>query len=760
MDSDQESSECPLCLEVLEADDLNFFPCTCCYQICRFCWHRIRTDENGLCPACRKPYSENPAQFKPLTEEEIQQVKRDRKLKESHKKPKITESRKHLANLRVVQRNLVFVNGLPSRLADTELLRRNDYFGKYGKIVKLVTSPAHNGQLNSICVYITYSRSEEALRAIQALCNYYVDGRTLKATLGTTKYCSRYLKGASCQKTDCLYLHEPGDPLASFTKEQMQQGLHLEYERKLMEQFTNKNMSGQSNTTPKTGRTLTNGTKTDSPQRRKNPIQTTSLIPTTNSAISTNGHSDLESGDETHHHSLNGYNSETFTRTNTLNVDSDTTSTSSQTSSEHDPQVTSLTIQTQTYDTSPTTTTTTTTNWPDERTSFFATNNLASSQLPPPTTTKSLSQTSPSINVPVPTVLSSPNNTNNNLLTESTNNNNNNTVKNFDQLPEYKLFSSNIPSIHNLLFGNNENCQQSQRPLINGIDHDVREIEKRLMENGLNNGDTSYSQTQENDELGFDPCSLFMSALASDIEDERRPLPSTIVHRPITNSYNYSSQYTPTTNPSIGQINTNWLLQQPQQYQQYHDQQQQQQQQAIIHSNGTTPQKQQRYPISFNGSSPRPMWNGNQQQYAPQISTRLDFTNQMQQRLPPTQSSSQYSQPINNNNNNTNNNNNYSSNSTVTTNNLSNDRWINLPWTDPAIISFGNKLDTTSSQWSTTTQSQGSSTLSSSGNNLIPTTRWSQQQQQPSTQSQTHMITNGIYSPYSTTSGVDNGNRS
>ncbi|CAF1108825.1 unnamed protein product [Rotaria sordida] len=752
MDSDQESSECPLCLEVLEADDLNFFPCTCCYQICRFCWHRIRTDENGLCPACRKPYSENPAQFKPLTDEEIQQVKRDRKLKESHKKPKITESRKHLANLRVVQRNLVFVNGLPSRLADTELLRRNDYFGKYGKIVKLVTSPAHNGQLNSICVYITYSRSEEALRAIQALCNYHVDGRTLKATLGTTKYCSRYLKGASCQKADCLYLHEPGDPLASFTKEQMQQGLHLEYERKLMEQFTNKSISGQSNTTPKTGRTMANGKKTDSTQRRKNPTQTTSLIPTTNSAISTNGNSDLESGDEIHHHTLNGYNSETFTRTNTINVDSDTTSTSSQTSSEHDPQVTSLTIQTtQTCNTSPTTT-----NWPDERTSFFATNNLASSQQPPPptTTTKSLSQISPSINVPVTTMLSSPNN--NNLLTESNNNNNNNTVKNFDQLPEYKLFSSNIPSIHNLLFGNNENSQQSQRPLINGIDHDVREIEKRLMENGLNNGDTSYSQTQENDELGFDPCSLFMSALASDIEDERRPLPSTIVHRPITNSYNYSSQYTPTTNPSIGQINTNWLLQQqqPQQYQQYHDQQ------AIIHSNGTTPQKQQqqqqRYPISFNGSSPRQVWNGNQQQYAPQISTRLDFTNQIQQRLPPTQSSSQYSQSINNNNNN--NNNTYSSNSTVTTNNLSNDRWINLPWTDPAIISFGNKLDTTSSQWSTTTQSQGSSTLSSSGNNLMSTTRWSQQQ--PSTQSQTHMITNGIYSPYSTTSGVDNGNRS
>jgi hypothetical protein len=86
-----------------------------------------------------------------------------------------------------------------------------------------------------------------------------------------------------------------------------------------------------------------------------------------------------------------------------------------------------------------------------------------------------------------------------------------------------------------------------------------------------------------------------MSALASDIEDERRPLPTTLSYRPTTNSYNYSSQYTPTTNPSVGQVNPAWLIQQ-QQYQNYHDQQQ-----TNIHSNGTTPQKppQQRYPISF-----------------------------------------------------------------------------------------------------------------------------------------------------------------
>ncbi|CAF3016204.1 unnamed protein product [Rotaria sp. Silwood2] len=747
MDSDQESSECPLCLEVLEADDLTFFPCTCCYQICRFCWHRIRTDENGLCPACRKPYSENPAQFKPLTEEEIQQVKRDRKLKDSNKKPKITESRKHLANLRVVQRNLVFVNGLPSRLADTELLRRNDHFGKYGKIVKLVTSPAHNGQLNSICVYITYSRSDEALRAIQSLCNYHVDGRTLKATLGTTKYCSRYLKGASCQKADCLYLHELGDPLASFTKEQMQQGLHLEYERKLMEQYTNKTISD----TPKTGRTTANGNKSESSQKRKGPTpllttnDSNTTMPTSNIL---NGHSDLESGDETNnnnnntttsnHHALNGYHNDTFTSTtaingDTLNGDSDISSTSSQTSSEHD---SSLRTQIPTY-ISPST------NWPDESGSFYPTNNNNNNN--------NLASSSQLINKPsVSNVLNPLRDIQSNETTI------NNTVKVYDQLPEYKLFSSNSPSIHSILFGKNENTQQPQRPIINGIDHDLREIEKRLIASSLDN--TSYSQTQENDELGFDPCSLFMSALASDIEDERRPLSSqtSLSYRPTSNSYGFSSnQFISTTNnPSIGQINSSWMMQQQQQQpqqQQYHHYQEQ----------PTTPQRQQRYPLPFNGSSPRQIWNGNQQQqqYGSQISNRLDFSNQIQQqqqqqqqRLPHRQPSpsSQYSQAINNT---------YSSNSTVTTI-PSNDRWINLPWTDPAIISLGNKLDTTPTQWSTTMQSQGSSALSS-GNNLMANSRWSQQQQQQQQQqSQTHMLTNGMYMPYSTTSGIDDGSRS
>lgn len=157
--------------------------------------------------------------------------------------------------------------------------------------------------------------------------------------------------------------------------------------------------------------------------------------------------------------------------------------------------------------------------------------------------------------------------------------------------------------------------------------------------------------------------------------------------------------------------------------------------------------------LILDGVTPQPMWNGNQQQpYHSSMSTRLDYSNQIPP-FPP-RPSPQYTDAINN---------------TVPTNNRrmkqnqrfhffdqwfwilvqSNDRWTNLPWTDPAIISLGNKLEPTSSSQRLT------STQLSSGNNLIPNRRWT-----PQPLSQAHLLTNGIYMPYSTTSGIDDGSRS
>ena len=62
-------------------------------QICRFCWNKIRTEGSGNCPACRSPYAENPADFKPLTAEELARIKAEKRQKDHAKKQKISENR-------------------------------------------------------------------------------------------------------------------------------------------------------------------------------------------------------------------------------------------------------------------------------------------------------------------------------------------------------------------------------------------------------------------------------------------------------------------------------------------------------------------------------------------------------------------------------------------------------------------------------------------------------------------------------------------
>lgn len=52
----------------------------------------------------------------------------------------------------------------------------------------------HFPQGPSASAYVTYQRSEDALRAIQSINNIVVDSRVIKTSLGTTKYCSHFMK--------------------------------------------------------------------------------------------------------------------------------------------------------------------------------------------------------------------------------------------------------------------------------------------------------------------------------------------------------------------------------------------------------------------------------------------------------------------------------------------------------------------------------------------------------------------------------------
>ena len=101
---------------------------------------------------------------------------------------------------------------------------------------------ANTAQGPSVSAYITYARKEDALAAIQAVDGTVVEGRVLRyfysiyrsvgdlrrfcfrASFGTTKYCSYFLRNLPCNNPDCMYLHELGGDRDSFTKEDMALG--------------------------------------------------------------------------------------------------------------------------------------------------------------------------------------------------------------------------------------------------------------------------------------------------------------------------------------------------------------------------------------------------------------------------------------------------------------------------------------------------------------------------------------------------------
>jgi len=91
--------------------------------------------------------------------------------KEAQKREADTLSRKHLAGLRVVQKNLVYVTGLSPTVREDRLLetlRGDKYFGQYGKIVKIVVSKAKD-RSDSVGVYVTFARKEDAATCIAAV---------------------------------------------------------------------------------------------------------------------------------------------------------------------------------------------------------------------------------------------------------------------------------------------------------------------------------------------------------------------------------------------------------------------------------------------------------------------------------------------------------------------------------------------------------------------------------------------------------------
>ena len=220
-----------------------------------WCWHRIRETESGLCPACRTPYGEDPHQFSAVDVEEVlkankekeaaakrdrqrnnhnqnnaQHVERNSPTDDLHNEAsmEIPKDRTSLANMRVIRRNLVYAVGLPSGSASEDSLRKPEYFGQYGKIAKIVLNrtQATSGDPRraSASAYVTFVHKEDTLACILALDGFHIDGRNVRASYGTSKYCSAFIKNVRCNNPECTYLHEMGAAEDTFTKQEIQAG--------------------------------------------------------------------------------------------------------------------------------------------------------------------------------------------------------------------------------------------------------------------------------------------------------------------------------------------------------------------------------------------------------------------------------------------------------------------------------------------------------------------------------------------------------
>ncbi|KAI4349203.1 hypothetical protein L6164_009825 [Bauhinia variegata] len=216
----------------MDLTDQQLKPCKCGYEICVWCWHHImemakKDGSDGRCPACRTPYDKDRiVAMAANCQRLVAEMNSQRRKKMQKLKPKASEGRKHLSDVRVIQRNLVYIIGLPLNLADEDLLQHREYFGRYGKVLKVSISRTATGVIqhsanNSCCVYITYSKEMEAVRCIQSVHCFVLEGRSLRACFGTTKYCHAWLRNVPCSNRDCLYLHDYGSHEDSFTKDEL-----------------------------------------------------------------------------------------------------------------------------------------------------------------------------------------------------------------------------------------------------------------------------------------------------------------------------------------------------------------------------------------------------------------------------------------------------------------------------------------------------------------------------------------------------------
>ncbi|OII75058.1 uncharacterized protein cubi_03168 [Cryptosporidium ubiquitum] len=230
---------CPLCMEEMDETDRKFFPCKCRYQICLWCFYHVRDQLDNKCPACRQQY-ENSLTSRPC-DREIEPLSKDEGFNwcgntvsrlinnESNKTQNdhsdtiehIDKSNEasNLEDMRIIQRNLVYVVGLNYSIAKREILSCENSFGKYGKILNMRILPNNN---DTCSAFITYYDELSATKAIKNINGKKMFGQNIiRCSFGTNKYCNSFIRNSICNNPNCAYVHEIVDSNDCISKSEL-----------------------------------------------------------------------------------------------------------------------------------------------------------------------------------------------------------------------------------------------------------------------------------------------------------------------------------------------------------------------------------------------------------------------------------------------------------------------------------------------------------------------------------------------------------
>ena len=120
-----------------------------------------------------------------------------------------------LSKQRIIQKNLVHLQGFPDSIYNENLLLSPEYLGQYGSIIKIALVSKEDKvtrkKVNS--AYITFEKDYQAAYCILSVDSIKLNNQIVRAFFGTTKYCNHFLNNYLCfNQEKCMFLHYWADP--------------------------------------------------------------------------------------------------------------------------------------------------------------------------------------------------------------------------------------------------------------------------------------------------------------------------------------------------------------------------------------------------------------------------------------------------------------------------------------------------------------------------------------------------------------------